>query len=103
MSDKNYSPSNESQVNAELKKAEALRKIEVADMKRLLDQQWGRRIVWRLLCRAGVYETSYDFAGPRDAPIFKEGRREMGLFILAELHEANPKSYQLMVEENKPE
>lgn len=101
MNKNSYNPSNESQVNAQRKEAEKIRKAEIEDFKKLLDTAWGRRIIWRLLGRAGVYEISYSFDGPRDAVQFKEGRREMGLFLLSEIHEARPEAYMLMVEENK--
>ncbi len=96
-----YSPSNASQVNAERKDADKIRQAEIADLKKLLDTEWGRRIVWRLLGEAGVYEISYNFDGPRDAVIFKEGRRQLGLFLMDEIHIARPDAYMLMVEENK--
>lgn len=101
MGKESYSPSNPSQVNAERKDADKIRQSEIADLKKLLDTEWGRRIVWRLLSRAGIYEISYNLDGPRDAVIFKEGRREIGLFLMAEIHAARPDAYMLMIEENK--
>jgi len=101
MSKENYSPSNEAQVNAQRKDADKIRDQEIADFKKLLDTEWGRRIVWRLLCRAGIYEISYNFDGPRDAVVFNEGRRQVGLLLMDEIHTARPEAYQLMVSENK--
>ena len=97
-----YSPSNEAQVNAQRKDADKIREREIADIKNLLNQAWGRRIVWRLLGRAGIFELSYSFDGPRDAIHFKEGRRDGGLFLINEVMEADPEAYVKMMLENKP-
>ena len=74
------------------------RQIEANDIKWLMSGKQGRRIVWRLLDKAGLYRTS--FTGNSET-FFKEGMRNMGLFIVAEIHEHCPEAYPLMLTESK--
>ena len=70
---------------------------QVEDIKWLVGHASGRRIATRLLDRAGVYRTSFNHSGSVMA--FNEGKRDMGLFLLAELMEAAPESYMKMLKE----
>lgn len=72
------------------------RRLELADMKQLLGTPHGRRIAWRWLDKAGVYRTS--FTG-NSSTFFNEGQRNMGLLLLADIHEACPEQYAVMLEE----
>lgn len=57
----------------------------------------GRAVMWDLLERAGLYETSFD----REALIMarREGRRGLGLELLAQLIELEPALYLVMEQE----
>lgn len=70
---------------------------EEADLKRLMRLKWGRRIVWRLLDRAGVYRLSFD--GNPLVMAFNEGNRNEGLRVLAQINTLCPELYHLMVKE----
>ncbi len=72
--------------------------IEVADVRFLLGTQQGRRYVWRHLTNAGIFETS--FTG-NSTTFFNEGKRAVGLKMLAEVMEANPEAYVVMMSEAK--
>ena len=74
------------------------RQVEANDWKWLMSSTQGRRIVWRLMDKAGVYRTS--FTGNSET-FFKEGMRNMGLFIVAEIQAHSPDSYALMLTESK--
>ncbi len=71
---------------------------EQADFVWLMGSKRGRRIVWRWLARAGVFRSSFD---PDPALMaFREGEKNEGLRVLAQVHEFCPGLYPQMVEEN---
>ncbi len=88
----------ESQVKQATQKGKRLRDVELADIKRILDTDFGRRFVWRLLGLAGVFQTS--FTG-NSTTFFNEGKRDIGLKILADVSEAKPEAYIQMAQEAK--
>lgn len=83
----------------EEQKAAAKHKAEQA----LLDIEWlmlsvqGRRIVWRLLEITGVYRSSY--TGDNDT-FFKEGARNVGLILMADIQRIAPDQFTLMLKEH---
>jgi hypothetical protein len=66
------------------------------DMKWLMGSKRGRRIAWRILERTGIYRSS--FTGNSET-FFREGMRNVGLVLMAQIHEACPESYTLMMKE----
>lgn len=74
------------------------RRVEVEDIEEILNSKAGRRFTWRMLERAGVYRTSFNNSGSVTA--FNEGRRDIGLFLMAEIHEIAPEQYLAMLREN---
>lgn len=68
------------------------------DMKWLMGSKRGRRIVWRLLERTGVYRSS--FTGNSET-FFREGQRNVGLMLMAQIHEVCPDQYALMLKEQR--
>jgi hypothetical protein len=68
------------------------------DVKFLLSNIQGRRFLWKYLSKCGVYRTS--FTGSSET-FFKEGQRNVGLWILDDITRANPDAYLLMIKENK--
>lgn len=56
----------------------------------------GRRLIWWLLDRAGLFATSYT---GDDRTIFREGRRDLGLQVLSWTHRADPEAYVDMLRE----
>lgn len=71
---------------------------EVEDVKWLMGNRQGRRIVWRTLSRAGVYRSSFNTNAM--AMAFAEGARNTGLEMLALVNRHCPKLYTVMVKEN---
>ncbi len=57
--DKAFNAAEEAQVKDRRRKDERVRDIELADMKKIMATREGRRFVWRLLDRAGVFRTSF--------------------------------------------
>lgn len=67
------------------------------DFKWLMDDQRGRRIVWRQLSAAGVFTSSFNPDAMQMA--FNEGRRNGGLELLAQIHALCPDHYTTMMKE----
>jgi hypothetical protein len=96
--DKSFNAAEESQVKDRKRKDERLRDIELADMKKMMSTREGRRFVWRLLDRAGVFRTS--FTG-NSTTFFNEGQRNIGLIVLADVMAAAADQYVVMMNESK--
>jgi hypothetical protein len=70
-------------------KAQLVAQLEVDDLHWLMGDVRGRRFVWRLLKRTGIYQTS--FTGEALSMAFKEGGRNVGLGLLDEVMQHCPK------------
>lgn len=79
--------------------ARAHRERELNDLRWLLAHPQGRRVVSRLLDRAGVYRSSFNTSGSVMA--FNEGKRDAGLFLMAELTDASPEGLMKVLNEYK--
>lgn len=75
------------------------RRRELEDLRWLLGHPQGRRIATRLLDEAGVFRSSFNTSGSVMA--FNEGKRNLGLFLTAELLEASPEGYMKVLNEYK--
>ena len=80
------------------RKAQNETRTEAEDIKWLMSGKRGRRVMWRLLDRAGVFRSS--FTGNSET-FFREGQRNIGLIYLGHVHEHTPEAYPTMVEENR--
>lgn len=80
--------SNESQVKEAEKRQRLRLDQDRDDLKYILQSQQGQRFVWRLLGGCGVFELSYRQSGSET--MFNEGRRSVGLKLLAEVTKAEP-------------
>lgn len=58
--------------------------VELEDIRWLMSGKRGRRIVWRLLGDARLYQQSYD--GNANWSIFYEGKRSIALKLMALIH-----------------
>ena len=79
-------------------KAALRRRTEVGDFVWLMSDKRGRRFVWRLLDKAGVFRST--FTGNSET-FFRERLRNMGLFVLSEVHELTPDAFTQMLKEQK--
>ncbi len=73
--------------------------IEIDDLKWLMSNKRGRRFVFRLLERAGVWRISFNTNALTMA--FNEGMRNDGLRLLAQLNEHCQARYTDMLKESK--
>lgn len=96
-----YDPTNEQQqgeAHEESAKVARLRRLEeIGDIRWLMSEERGRRLVWRLLAMTGVYRSSFNSSGSVMA--FNEGQRNIGLKLVADIHEACPEQYTRMRKE----
>jgi hypothetical protein len=64
------------------------------DVRWLMGEPRGRRFVWDLLARAGLFRSS--LANTAELTAFNEGRRDLGLVLLADLMRLCPVQYARM-------
>jgi hypothetical protein len=89
-------------VGQELRQAEMAqdrrteRNGQIEDFKWLMSDKRGRRFVWRLLEKSGIYRNP--FTG-NSQTFFNCGQMNMGQWLMAEIHEVCPELYMLMVTE----
>lgn len=72
---------------------------DLSDLKKIIDRSEGRRFLWRLLSEAGVHRGSYASNALETA--FKEGKRDIGLFVLTDLLSIQPEVISVMQREAK--
>lgn len=89
------------QVKSAKQKEKFSRDRDLKDMKDVLSSVPGRRVVWRYLSECGVFQQSARDSG--SWTYFNEGKRSVGLMLLADINEADPESYLKMLNESKKE
>ena len=67
------------------------------DLHTILALSEGRRLLWNILTRGRIFETS--FTGNSNWCVFNEGRRNFGLELLAWIQEADSKAWVMMQDE----
>lgn len=95
-----FNAADEDQVKGRKRKDRRIRERELADIKAIMSAVEGRRYMWKLLDRAGIYRSS--FTG-NSTTFFNEGQRNLGLSVLADINESCPELYLTMLEENRKE
>lgn len=93
-----YDPTDPDAVASEERLAAARLKREQDDLRAVLSTPEGRRWLWRVLEATAAFRASYD----PDNPIrmgFSEGRRSVGLWLLAELQHAAPEAFASLIAE----
>lgn len=76
------------------------RQIEANDLKWLMSTKQGRRFMRKVLAMSGVHRSS--FTGNSET-FFREGRRSLGLDLLAEVTRETFDEYLQMIAEGKPQ
>lgn len=71
------------------------------DVMKVMESPEGRRFVYKMIQRAGVFRSSFN--GQSNTTIFNEGNRNQGLMLLADVTKYAPGSYDLMMKENRDE
>ena len=70
---------------------------ERADVRWLMGSTQGRRLAWRMLQRSGMFRSSFSNDAMQMA--FAEGGRNSGLALLAQILDAAPEQYPVMMDE----
>lgn len=89
-----------SQIKEKKNKEKIVEYTDSSDFKFLVSRPEGRRFLWKYLSFAGVFEQS---ANPHSGSMtyFNEGRRSVGLKILAEIQAYSPQTLVDMINENQ--
>lgn len=82
----------------DLERRQQIEDEQTEELKRLLEMREARNFVWRLLERAGVFTSSY--TGDNDT-FFREGQRNIGLFVLDAVMSAAPERFTQMMKEHE--
>lgn len=69
------------------------------DLKWLMSSRQGRRFVWTIFCQCGLFGSTLDTNGLMMAA--KEGKRQIGNMIFAQMMQVCPDLYVTMTNENK--
>ena len=85
------------QVKKAGERAKLTRKRELDDLLVVLSTLNGRRFIWRQLSECGIYKSSFHPSG--STVYFMEGRRDVGLKLLADVMEVSPEAYSTMATE----
>ena len=93
-----YDASDAAQVKRARRGAQIGRRHDSEDLLWILSDRRGRRFLWRLLDRCGVFRTS--FTG-NSTTFFNEGMRNVGLIILSGIMAADPAATLAMIQENR--
>lgn len=72
--------------------------LQADDFKSVLSTPQGRRLIWRLLDKCGVYRSTFR---PNSEAAFLEGQRAIGLYLLLDLQDLCPDRLVEMLAEAK--
>lgn len=89
----------EEQLQERQQEAKNLAERQKGDLVFVMGTKQGRRLLWELLSRAGVFASS--FTGDNNATNFNEGRRSEGLRLFSAIMDACPELYLTMADEAK--
>jgi hypothetical protein len=87
----------EVEVTKKVKGFQLIREREVEEMKQVLNTYGGRATLWRLLEECAIY--TFGFCGDNDLLNHREGKREVGGWLIREIAEASPSAYMQMQNE----
>lgn len=89
-----YDAGNQRHVERRRKAANGERQQADEALRWLMADARGRRFVWAVLARAGLFRSS--MAGTPELTAFNEGRRDIGLALLSDLMRVCPEGYARM-------
>jgi hypothetical protein len=86
------------QVGRATRKERDARAVELADLRAVLNTEYGRRSLWRLLTHCSVFESIFSASSLIYA---NAGRQDVGHFLMAEIEAADPEAIFRMMREHK--
>jgi hypothetical protein len=72
------------------------------DMRAVLETGAGRRVLWRMLEHAGIYQTTFAQDSERLSALL-EGKRRVGLWLIGEIATADPMAYANLLRDSAQE
>lgn len=101
--DPNFFDPDETKLTVEQEKEAKIQRInELDDIRWVLSNVKGRRVIWSILSMCRIFRESY-VVKDANHTAFNEGRRDVGLRLLADIQTANPKAYSQMEDEKLAE
>jgi hypothetical protein len=88
MDERPLNSASEKDVREQKKRTAFTRRAELDDYRAILKTPQGRRLFWRIIAKAGVYQ-QVDIEHTNRV-LVHEGKRSIGLWLLAELETAHP-------------
>ena len=76
------------------------RRKEQEDLRELLGSKQGKRVLWKILSYSQPMSQSFVPGGSKETYYYHEGRRSVGLWLIAQLSEADPLAYVNLQKEN---
>lgn len=73
------------------------RQIEIDDFRWLMRNKQGRRVMWRLLSKAGIFQSG--FASDAMLMAHREGFKDYGRWLITEIEQTCPELYLTMLTE----
>lgn len=95
-----YDANDEKQVKKARKQAEIDAAMRLDTIRNIMSTPPGRKWIYEMLERCHCYSTSF-IAGAPDASAFREGERNIGLQLLADVQTAASETYLAMLKEAK--
>lgn len=92
--------SDPAQVKEAGERERSARERNLDDLLWVLSDRRGRRFLWNLMAKCGLYERSH-VAGLEDATAFNEGQRHIGLHLLKDISTADENMLFEMMKESK--
>lgn len=92
MEEQNNNVGDQKQVRKRKKKWQLKRETELEELKHILSTPGGRWLIWRILEKCGIYQTITNVSNPYDMA-HRAGMRDLGIWVLNEILEADPNSY----------
>jgi len=74
---------------------------DISDLQMVLKAPQGRRLILRILSEAGIVKASFTLNSMQTA--FNEGKRDIGVWLLKDLDEAEPMAFSQMLREHYSE
>lgn len=97
--DKPYDSSDPVQVGEARKRAGRKKRQGLTFVSAILELPQGREWLYQLLGTCDIFRTSYNMGERKDAMAFREGKRFIGLQLLADARQADPDRFNLMLNE----
>ena len=88
----------EKKVKKKKNKQQLVRERELEEIRQVISTAFGRRFLWRILIKCGMFQTLSGYTELSMA--IKSGKRDMGLWLVNEINEADKNGYIKLIQED---